>query len=379
MEEMQQVENIEEVETVQETETVEVVEQVESVESSEKKKALLIKLSSLGDVVFNIPLANALKDAGYEVTWLVSERGIQVVENNPCVDKVILAPVQKWRKRGLKFENFKEYLTLIKQLRDEKFDVAIDSQMILKSMVWTMFCGAKRRIIAKDAREGSIIGGNEWIEKIFDKENPIVLNYLKFATHLDCFPSEIKVTLPPRSEMVVKKVDNLLANVDKTKPLAVIAPATTWVAKHWNKNHWRNVVNELEDNYSLVFTGGPNDKELIDYIRNGKHTSLAGKTDLMDLVEVFSRARVVLAPDSGSAHLAWASRNPAVVTIFTCTPKGLLAPYGDKKKYIAVGGEGLGCQPCFRRKCTRRKNKNICCDFPCPNDVVKVVQGLKLL
>ena len=42
-----------------------------------KQKILLIKLSSLGDVIFNIPLANALKDAGYEVTWLVSEKGIQ--------------------------------------------------------------------------------------------------------------------------------------------------------------------------------------------------------------------------------------------------------------------------------------------------------------
>ena len=39
-----------------------------------QKKALLIKLSSLGDVIFNVPLANALKDAGYDVTWLVSEK-----------------------------------------------------------------------------------------------------------------------------------------------------------------------------------------------------------------------------------------------------------------------------------------------------------------
>lgn len=352
---------------------------MEEMETQEKKKVLLIKLSSLGDVVFNIPLANALKDAGYEVTWLVSERGIQVVEGNPCVDKVILAPIQKWRKRGLKLENFKEYFALIKQLREEKFDIAIDSQMILKSMIWTMFCGAKRRIIAKDAREGSIIGGNEWIDPIFDKGTPIVLNYLKFANHLDAFPANIKVSLPPRSEMVIKKVDKLLAEVDSAKPLAVIAPATTWVAKHWDKDYWRTVVNSIEDDYSLVFTGGPNDKELIDYIRNGKHTSLVGKTDLMDLVEVFSRARVVLAPDSGSAHLAWASEKPAVITLFTCTPKELLAPFGDKKKYIAVGGEGLPCQPCFRRKCPRRKNKNICMTLPSPNEVVKVVQGLKLL
>ena len=94
MEEMEKVESFESVENVQDEEKV------------EKKKVLLIKLSSLGDVVFNIPLANALKDAGYEVTWLVSERGIQVVEDNPCVDKVILAPVQKWRKRGFFIPNF---------------------------------------------------------------------------------------------------------------------------------------------------------------------------------------------------------------------------------------------------------------------------------
>lgn len=344
----------------------------------EKKKLLLIKLSSLGDVVFNIPLANALKNTGYEVTWLVSERGIQVVEGNPCVDKVILAPIQKWRKRGLKFENFKEYFALIKQIRNEKFDIAIDSQMILKSFVWTLFCGAKRRIISKSAREGSIIGANEWIQKIFDNKTPIVLNYLKFATHLGCFPNEVKVSLPERSEMVRTKVDKLLSEVDKSKPMLVVAPATTWVAKHWNKDHWRNVVNDLEDDFSIIFTGGPNDVELIEYIRNGKYISLAGKTDLMDLIEVFSRASVVLSPDSGSAHLAWATGKPAVVTIFTCTPKSLLAPYGSKDKYVAVGGEGMACQPCFKRKCPRRKNKNICTEFPSPNDVVKVVQGLKL-
>ena len=81
-----------------------------------KKKILLIKLSSLGDVIFNIPLANALKDAGYEVTWLVSEKGYQVVKDNPCVDNVILAPVVKWKKRGFSFVSFWEYLKIIFQL-----------------------------------------------------------------------------------------------------------------------------------------------------------------------------------------------------------------------------------------------------------------------
>ena len=132
----------------------------------EKKKVLLIKLSSLGDVIFNIPLAHALKLAGYEVTWLVSEKGIQVIENNPCVDKAILAPVVKWKKRGLSWESFKEYLGILKQLRAEKFDIAIDAQMMLKSLYWMLLCGAKRRIISKEARELAILGGNEWIDDI---------------------------------------------------------------------------------------------------------------------------------------------------------------------------------------------------------------------
>lgn len=165
-----------------------------------KQKVLLIKLSSLGDVIFNVPLANALKDAGYEVTWLTSEKGIQIVQNNPCVDKAILVPLVKWKKRGPCKENFDEYLEILKQIRAEKFDIAIDSQMMLKSLYWMLFSGAKRRIISKEAREFAILGGNEWIDDIsYAPDSPIVLNYLKYAEYLGIKPEQIKVTLPPRN------------------------------------------------------------------------------------------------------------------------------------------------------------------------------------
>ena len=56
------------------------------------KKVLIIKLSSLGDVVFTVPLANNLKSNGYEVHWLTTEKGIDVVKGNPCADKVFFCP-----------------------------------------------------------------------------------------------------------------------------------------------------------------------------------------------------------------------------------------------------------------------------------------------
>ena len=74
-----------------------------------KQKVLIIRLSAMGDVIFTIPLANVLKDNGYNVTWLVSEKGYQLVKNNPCVDKVILAPIEKWKKSHTSFKNFLEY------------------------------------------------------------------------------------------------------------------------------------------------------------------------------------------------------------------------------------------------------------------------------
>lgn len=342
-----------------------------------KQKVLLIKLSSLGDVIFNIPLANALKSAGYEVTWLVSEKGIQVVENNPCVDKTILVPMKKWKQRGFSLESFKEYLAILKQLRAEKFDIAIDAQMMLKSLYWMLFCGAKRRIISKEAREMAVLGGNEWIDNIsYAPDSPIVLNYLRYALHLGIKPEKIQVTLPPRSKEQINKIDELLAPLDKNKPLVVIAPATTWGNKHWNKDNWKTVVENIAPNCNIVFTGAPCDNELINYIGGEKYLNLAGKTDILELMEIFSRAKVVIAPDSGSAHLAWATGNPAVVTIFTCTPKEVLAPYGNPEKYIAFGGSGLPCQPCFKRKCKLRKNTNACTYFPNPKDVVNVINNL---
>lgn len=342
-----------------------------------KQKLLLIKLSSLGDVIFNIPLANALKNAGYEITWLVSEKGIQVVENNPCVDKTILVPIKKWKSRGFCLENFKEYLAILKQLRDEKFDIAIDSQMMLKSLYWLLFCGAKRRIISKEGRELSVLGGNEWIDNIsYAPDSPIVLNYLRYAEHLGIKVDNIQVSLPPSTPQTVEKIDKFLSTFDATKPLVVIAPATTWVNKHWNKDNWKKVVENIAEKCNLVFTGGPCDNDLIEYISGGKYLNLAGKTDISELIELFSRANLVMAPDSGSAHLAWATGKPAVITIFTCTPKDVLAPFGSPNKYVALGGSGLPCEPCFKRKCHLRKNLNACTNFPNPKDVIDVINTL---
>lgn len=336
-----------------------------------KQKVLIIRLSAMGDVIFTIPLANVLKDNGYEVTWLVSEKGYQLVKNNPCVDKVILAPIEKWKKTHTPLKNFFEYVSILKQIRNEKYDIALDIQLILKSLLWTLFCGAKRRIVAKNARELSILGGNEIIPATRVGNHPhAVKSYLKYAEYLGLNTDNIKVTLPQTSKETKEKITELLQPIEN-KPFILVAPATTWTTKHWNKDNWKALIPRLSEKYTLVFTGTEKDKELISYISEDKYLNLAGKTNLEELQELLSRAALVISMDSGTTHLAWATQEPKIVSIFCSTPETLYAPIGDK--YISVSAKEH-CSPCHRKRCP--KGTNECTNYPTIDEVYNAIETL---
>lgn len=339
------------------------------------KRVLIVRLSALGDVIFNLPLANILKSNGYNVFWITSEKGFDIINNNPLVDNAILAPVEKWKKQNF-FKNLFEYIKIIKYLRSQKFDIAIDTQLLLKSAIWTAFCGAKRRIVSKSAREFAQFAGNETIEELsYDKNTHAVKRYFKFAEHLGLKTDEVKVALPASKESAIKKIDELTQTLDRTKPVIGIAPATTWVTKHWNRDNWKELIKKLENNYTLVFTGTNKDCELIDYISENKHLSIAGKTNLLELAEFFKRCDLVISLDSGSTHLAWACQKPKIVSIFCSTPKEFYAPIGSEDKYIALSGN-LACQPCHKKHCLLKNEKNKCTLSPSVEEVYIAVTNL---
>jgi heptosyltransferase-1 len=339
------------------------------------KKVLIIRLSALGDVIFNLPLANILQKNGYEVHWITSEKGFDIINNNPLVDKAILAPMEKWKKHNF-FTNFFEYIKIIRFLRSQKYDIAIDTQLLLKSAVWTAFCGAKRRIVSKSAREFANFAGNEVIEELsYDYKTHATKRYLKFSEHLGLKSDEIIAKLPPSTQKSIDKINELTKDLDNSKPIIGIAPATTWTTKHWNKDNWKRLIKEIEKDYTLVFTGTKKDQDLIKYISEDNHLSLAGKTNLLELAEFFKRCDLVISLDSGSTHLAWACEKPKIISIFCSTPAGFYAPCGTDDKYIALSGN-LSCQPCHGKVCCLKENINACTNHPSVQDVLSAVNKL---
>ncbi len=342
------------------------------------KKILIIRLTSLGDVIFTLPLASTLNKNGAEISYLVAEKGLGVIKNNPIIKNVHFVPLQKWRKNKFSLKNVIEFWQLIKQIRAGNYDIAIDCQQMFKSLFLFLFCGAKRRITFSDAREFSNLAGNEFVKPKFkfrDYNYHIVERNLDFARYLGCNVEKIEFSLPNSSNETVKKVDDFMKGLDNQKPIIVISPATTWENKHWAIDNWKKLVERFKDEVNFVFTGCDNDNFLINEISQNCGLNLAGKTNLEELIDVFSRANAVISPDSGSAHLAWASGKPAVIGIFTCTPNKRFACYGEDK-YISLIGNNP-CQPCFKRKCKfKDKKKNLCMNYPTYQEVIEIVEKI---
>lgn len=346
-------------------------------------KILVIRLTSLGDVIFTLPLVNVLKNNDNEIGYVVAEKGLDVIKNNPAISHIHFVPLKKWKKHPFSIKTFMEFIEIIKEIRKENYEIALDCQQMFKSLFLLLFCGAKRRITFKDARELSILGGNEFVKpkaKFRDNNYHIVERNLDFARHLGYSVEEIKFPMPEPTVATKNTVHAYTYALSNLKPLVVIAPATTWRNKHWSIDNWAKLIDEIHSRCNIVFTGGENDKPLVEQIiskttANVSFTNLLGKTNIEELIELYSKAKVVISPDSGSTHLAWASGVPAVVTIFTCTPAKRFGPYGNSEKYFPVSAK-LPCQPCFKKKCALILNKNICTHYPAAEEIINIVNKL---
>lgn len=344
-------------------------------------KILIIRLTSLGDVIFTLPLVDALK--GNEIGYVVAEKGLEVIKNNPAISKLHFVPLSEWKKRPFSFKTFKEFCQIISEIRKEKYDIAFDCQQMFKSLFLFLFCGAKRRITYADARELSVLGGSEFVKpkaKFRDPNYHIVERNLDFARYIGISPPNVVFPLPETSIEAKNRISELLSASDKSKPIIVISPATTWENKHWSEYNWAKVIDAIQSKCTLVITGTVADLDLVNSIISKtsgyvNYVNLVGKTNVEELRELISRAKVVLSPDSGSAHLAWASAIPAVITIFTCTPAKRFGAYGDDEKYYSVQSN-LPCQPCFKKNCLLENGQNSCQIYPTADEIITIVNNL---
>jgi heptosyltransferase-1 len=318
--------------------------------SKDRPKFLIIKPSSLGDVIHSLPFLNAVKAGfpGASVHWVIAKGLEGILEAHPMIDKLWVINKDAWKKIGNLKVTVNELKELFRNMKKERYDIAFDLQGLLRSGVITSATGAPVRVGFEEAREGSSFFYTHKIKG--GKGIHAVDRYLKMADFVGCDISNVVFPFPPGRPISPSIPVSLSSG-----GYAVIVPGARWKTKRWPAEKFGSLACRLP--LKTIIVGGENDKDIADEIvalSNGRATSLAGRTDLMELTEVMKHARFIVSNDSGPMHIAAALGVP-VFAIFGPTDPGKTGPYGKGHTVIR---ENISCAPCFRRTCKDLKCMN---------------------
>jgi heptosyltransferase-1 len=270
-------------------------------------RILIVKPSSLGDVVHTLPTVNLIRrrhpDA--HIAWLINRELTSLLKKCPVINEIIEFPRHDHAK----------LLALVSRLRKGKFDLVVDLQGLLRSGMMTWMTGAPRRIGLSDAREGSRLFYTEIVNV---PRAHAVDRYLLAANHLGCdiSPVEFPLGLPdaPRSTL------------HAPRPLIAVNPLARWETKLWGDDNFSALLDHLPTG-RVVLIGSRSERDRIARINRDRARNLAGELDLYELAELYRQCVVAISNDTGPMHLAAAVGTP-VIALFGPTDPALVGPYG---------------------------------------------------
>lgn len=314
------------------------------------ERILIVRTSAIGDVVFASPLAAALRRTWprAHIAWIV-EPGIDaLVASDPAIDECIVWPKKRWRsllRSGRFVALVREIRRFRADLRERRFDLALDLHGLFKSAFLAWLSGAPRRI-GLGAREGSSRFVTEVVARDGDPAR-ISSEYLHLARHLELDCGEFLPRLHVRPQAAASAAALLRGNGLEPGRYAVFAAFTTRPQKHWFDDAWRDLSKRVRAQTGLVpvLLGGPADRAAADALVSDASgiVNLAGRTDLAQAAAIVRDAALVVGVDTGLTHMGIAFAVPTVALF------GSTCPYTVTGRANArVIRRPLACSPCHR-------------------------------
>lgn len=294
------------------------------------KRVLIVKLSSLGDLVHALPTIHRLKvGLPATITWVVNAVYAPLLRYAVDVDEVI--PFDRQRPvRGL--------WGVVRELRRRDFDLVIDLTGLFKSALISRLARGRLCLGPSHARELSWlfyqrqVGSNELdrhaVERYLD-----VVGALEVKDGDRVFP----LTFPSSS----------LA-VDGTRSVVVLIPSARWPTKLWPAASFADVAGRLrQDGIQVVMVGGelPTAEDPLAKVEGV--VDLRGRTSLAELGGILQRADLVIANDTGPMHVA-AALGRRVIALMGPTDPRRTGPYGTGHQVLSTYPS---CSPCFSKVC----------------------------
>ncbi len=305
---------------------------------------LIIKQTSLGDVLHSTGHVRAVKTQfpDSKLTLLTATSSYDIYRHNPYVDRVILfdryAVKRNWCKQpGWALRHIGDVL---REVRAEKYDLAIDLQGRMKSMLFLYLAHAKRKF-AKGRWLWVPHFAKPGIHAIEEMDG-----VLKLAG-IDTRNTTMEIHVSPKERSVA---DDLLNEINpQSKPLVIVSPFTRWHTKDWGIDNFKTFCTQMPDDVTIVFTGSDTQRAAIDDLiarLNGQSVvNLAGQLNLLEFAALIQRSVLLVSGDSFPMHLASAMGRP-LIALFGPTDETRVGP---RSASAVVMRASNNCRRCYRR------------------------------
>ncbi len=322
-------------------------------------KILIIKTSSLGDVVHALPVLEYLHRAfpAAELGWVVEEAFADLISGNPLVAHLHVVRTRAWRKKPFAAETRREIPAVLHELRDARYEVLLDLQGNLKSGLIGILSGVQRRVgFPRHLLQ-------EQLNRFCTTETAVIdpsddnagLRCLGLAAHIAKLPYR---DVEPVSDIAVSRADEVSAEnaLQGIKGVRVLFHCgTTWQTKYWTVDGWSKLgsrVCEVFPGSAILLTfGNETERAMAEAIAAGIRGTarLVDRMPLKSLVALLKKVDLVVGGDTGPVHLAAAVGTPTV-SFYRSSDGNASGPRGSRHQIVQ---SPLSCTRCFHTTCPR--------------------------
>jgi heptosyltransferase-1 len=287
---------------------------------------LLVKTSSLGDVIHNLPVVSDLRRSFPDavIDWCVEESFAEIPRLHPDVTEVIPVAVRRWRKNLFSAQTWREIDAFRRRIGAVNYDAILDTQGLIKSaLISRLAHGVRHGYAAEVARESLAA-------RFYDKTFVIPPNAHAVERNrwLGAAAFDYPVDLPLDYGIAPPDLDlNWLAGAR----YAVLLTATSRDDKLWDEQNWITIGQELiKRGLSPIFPSGSlaERERAVRIAGSIPGAIVAPPLNLRELAALIGRATLAIGVDTGLAHLATALRVPTIALYVTTDP-ALTGVYGS--------------------------------------------------
>ena len=317
------------------------------------ESVLVVRLSSMGDVIHTLPAVAALRKGFPYATlgWLIEERWAELLctlryprsgrrsRERPLVDRVHTVNLGEWRHNLFSFNTWQQITAGLSELHGVKYDAAIDFQGAIRSALLAKWSGASTIFGAAQPRENA--ASMFYSRQVETDGRHVVEQALDLARAVIGEPGggnagERATTLPESAPSAEFPMDSDAENkiVSQTADLrefAILNPGAGWGAKQWPAERYGEIAKALaRDGLRSLVNFGPGEEALAAAVETASEGA-ARKVSctIAELISLTRRARLLIAGDTGPMHLAAALQVP-VVAIFGPTNPARNGPFGTR-------------------------------------------------